>query len=309
MKKIMKLFLLSALFSITSLCFATQADDEEFELRQQILNPIFEHFQSNPLHAPGKLRAEQLINKQIEEKTKYDYNSLEKVPWDTNVKNAYQKLEDIHKERRIGVNLNELVSSKFFAEGAKTAWDMKSGTCNDYADLVKIIFEFNILNDEENDTPSFFTKAIYIKAEADEGRHTPTSGNHVFILIQGKSGTLFAVDAFENQIKRLRTNFLDTIKDEEDKDGRGVKLSPEVSKKVTELFSQDGVYDILYIRPKTQWLVTPLFSKLRRNQIRTYDPSMAKLYKSLQSQFKGWFDYYELKPFKGKNQCKGCSVS
>ncbi|MCE3268902.1 MAG: hypothetical protein K0R49_1154 [Burkholderiales bacterium] len=306
----MKLFLLSALFSITSLCFATQADDEEFELRQQILNPIYKNFESNPLHAPGKLRAEQLINKQIEEKkTKYDYNSLQEVPWDEEVRDAYQALEDIHKARRVGVNLKELLSANFFAEEAKTAWDMRAGTCNDYADLVKIIFEFNMLNDEENETPSSFKKAIYIKAEADFSSHPPSSGNHVFILIEGNSGTVFAVDAFENKITRLRTNFIATITDKDDPEGKGVKLSKGVSTELTELFSQHGHFDQIFIRPQTRWRVMPAFSTLRRNQIRTYDPSMAKLYKSLQfQQFKGWFDYYELKPFKRKNQCKGCSV-
>ncbi len=321
-----KLFLIPLSILLTSVCYA-DADQEKTELEQTILLPIKTYFYpsdsitkkvSDKLIVEQRGRSQHFTNEQADKLGEVFYVQYEKEAHMLKFKEQEKRIMALWKP----IDKTPKKDSVFYSS-VYAAVTEKAGTSFDYANLVKVSFEFYRLNEEAKDHEFNFIGAYYISAKSD-------SGEYNFILIKGKSKAVFAVDAVENKIKKLSASFNNIFDREVDTRG-DINLSKEQSHELTQWFkTSDGYYNVHYVNKDTEWIINKQYSEKIKESTEATDTAKRSVYEVLQMYiFNQWLEYTEFAtmkyhnetkvPYKRdtngnikdkkKSKCEGCSVS
>jgi hypothetical protein len=248
MEKIRLLFILILAFS-SALCFA-DAKEEEAELNVAILDPIINHFPEDSSYTRMKSKAILKYEKnkkiQFNKKEAYDYikekeRSGELTSRDSDYDCLWDTLDEI-----------DSTNSDGFAARWGTSWHMNVIQCSGYANLALITFYFNMMNYKIRGEQPMFNGAVFVGARGD-------TGNHVFILVEGVSGTIFAVDPWIRKVIRL-DGFIKLSPLLSNPQGAVYDLKDPYNGLLNHLFSEEGdngirYYDALYVNAGTKWFL------------------------------------------------------
>ncbi|MCC2625148.1 MAG: hypothetical protein K0R14_1021 [Burkholderiales bacterium] len=253
MKKIKLLFIIVLIFS-SMMCFATIEEDaaaEETELREAVLNPIINHF---PVKSSYTWRVSQAILEQEKsEKRQFDIDKakeylreLSEMPGfkDTDYNCIWKEITEMGDR-----DINGFVARTILA------WQTKVIQCGGYADLAMLTFNFNMMNYKAQGISPIFKEAVYAVVVKD-------TGDHVLILVEGRSGTMFAVDPWIRNVIKL-PNFpgLSNINFSNGK----YYLKPQENKQLSSLFAsadENGklYYDVMFVDKYSNWVLDRMYS-------------------------------------------------
>jgi hypothetical protein len=240
MKKIKLLFIFVVAFS-SALCFA-DAKEEEAELNVAILDPIINHFPEDSSYTRRMSKA--LIKWEID-------NNIQLKP--AAAKNKAQELSKTSPFNNTDYSCAWSAMDKIdiydvdgFAAKYLSAWHMGIIQCSGYAHLALITFYFNMMNYTIQNKKQIFKKAALVGT-------TKSSGNHIFMLVEGDSGTMFAVDPWIREVKKL-SGFTKLS----DFSWGVVYLKPNDNILLRRLFGvadQNGklYFDEIYVNENTDW--------------------------------------------------------
>lgn len=226
------------------MCFAG-ANEEEAELNQAILHPIIDHFLKDSSYtrkiSKQIISHEVNLGKQLDrnEAAEYLENILESEPFTNDAYECAWKAQDI---------IDDRFDSENFAKRYLLAWQNKIGQCYDFTRLALIAFYFNMMNYKiahPGVTPMF--KAAFLTETVGD------TGHHLFMLVEGTSGTIFAVDPWAGQVTTVpELTRLPAILSSDKEDRLVYRLGPHDNKRINLLFSQP-YYDVRYVNSDTQW--------------------------------------------------------
>jgi hypothetical protein len=253
MKKI-KILTVVVLSFISILCFADAAEEER-ELNEAVLQPIINHFPEDSSHT--RVMSKMLIKYEMDKNIQLEPAAAKEKanefaanpPFnDFDYSCAREAMQDIDTRGIAG-----------FAAKWGLAWHMGIIQCDGYARLALITFYFNMMNYRANNEKPIFKKAALVGT-------VRGSGDHIFMLAQGDSGTMFAVDPWIRVVKKLPNSFvklsnvgLFTPKE----------LSPDENKLLTGLFGMADLngkvyFDGKYVNVNTMWVLeVSLANKIR----------------------------------------------
>jgi hypothetical protein len=264
MAKLNKLILVTALVFINTLCFA-EAKEEDNELNYAILGPIITHFTDASSYT--RQMSKEIIKYQTSNKIKLDLKGTMALGDELAKKAPFN--DDKYKCIRDKIDSMEETNSTLIAKRYLTAWTYKVEQCVGYANLALIAFEFNRMNSIVNSDKSFLFKyAVLVKAKK--------NGDHRLLLVEGNSGTMFAVDPWIREVRQLY-NFT--------KLSDAKPLNTDDYKQLNSLYGvvADGViyYDVFYVDGNTEWELRPTTSKNILDNMQTFDFEMENLYNTL----------------------------
>ncbi len=258
--KNIKLWLIVVLVFLSAMCFATKEEDiaaEEKELNEAILAPIVGHFPASSSYtwriSEAIIRYERSNKKEF---SKYEAsNYVEKLL-------ATPEFKDIDKavcDWRAISKIDARDVNGFVAK-LRLTWRMGIIQCGGYADLAMLTFNFNMMNYQARGVKPIFKSAVFVVA-------LRNNGDHAFILVEGDSGTVFAVDPWvrldkdmsprSGMVERL-PGFpkLSTITSW---NGGVYRLSQEDNDRLNNLFGykENGklYYDGMYVTKHTEWIL------------------------------------------------------
>lgn len=289
MRNLLKLFFILVLFLQFSACFAG-AREEKDALIRYIFTPINTHFDEKSSSTVPVSRG--LINYQKIKKCKLNPLEAERLAMSCTDEECNARRTEY---LRLRGNPQPTVS--WFGHSSWLVWKLKAANCNENAYLAKFVFEFNRLNSSEQELPfsSYFKNAFII--------HTvPGTGQHDFLMVEGKSGTMFVVDDWSSKVEQLDDSFkglFDSIDYDED-----LHIPQELGAKLNELFKVDGYYDEIYVNKNTKWIAKVPFSINLEGFTKEYNSYMKKFYNALRHDgFPYWVSYDDLYYKKERNWC------
>lgn len=277
MKNWFRFTYIAILMISSSMCFAGQKEEYD-ELRYNVLEPITAHFGDSS--SLTKLISSEMIEMQKSgwkiknpKATSIDMRNEARAAVRTKIGGA--RFDEMDKtipgfckqytERPFHGSKQEWVKD-VLATVISVAWDYKVANCEAYIRIVLLALNFNRLNNAQLYS-SLFKEAAVVKAK-------PPS-DHYFVLVEGKSGTMFAVDPWIGQVtildgvtklSAITANPL--IKD----------YPPKTLNKLNKLFESsddNGVayYDEIYVGKTTQWILRRDIPIGYEQFVYTYDPA------------------------------------
>lgn len=286
MRKLIKAFYILILILNATLCFAG-ADEEEDRLNSVVLAPILKNYTiSSSIEG---LRHLYIKKAQIAKGRQFSADELDeflkvlakKPPFnDYKLKCAYEDMRGKwRRDLEHGDSDHENSSddeypasaAEIFSENLRMSWNNKMANCGEYAYLVVIILEFNRMNIIRSKMHRFFEKVVLVHS-------VRGTGDHVFVLVKGVSGIIFAVDPWLRKVKRLEgLNDIPStlIKDEE------IFLNKQENLMLNEQLFKDPYYDIFYVNKETQWFFDIQTSAAIENYAHTKANGMKELYNIL----------------------------
>lgn len=298
MKILAKIVFASVLLVLNSVCFA-DALEEELELNSDILVPIICHF--NDSSSLTKCVSTKLIDQQ--KKDKMLLNRFEVLSIYSNVaaslKDYGVKLDAIREASACPKGDKNQLTASGLANSLKLAWELKVSNCGEYSLLVMIIFEFNRMNNYLLGKPLNFKEAMFVTTKG-------KTGDHVFVLIEGLSGTMFAVDPWIWKVTKLEPSFMklpDIHKGNHSLDT--IDIPAQLNQKINQLYGSNSkastYYDMIYLQANTKWNLDITRSKKIYDLIHEQNKEMKELYDTLRFsdrlRFPQWvMEYDELFP-------------
>lgn len=273
MNNVVRLFSIIIFILLIPTCLANAIEDEERELNLTLLRPIIDHFSES--NSYSKIMSNKILEHEIATKTQLNRAQVAILKKQILKEHPFtdDTLRCIHKtvHRIKGKTLSEEIAKSYL-----NVWLMKSVKCSDYAELVLIAFEFNRMNNIIIGRPLHFKTAVLIIANTD-------TGDHSFVLVEGNSGAVFAVDPWARRVTRLYPNFikLSNIAD------KIYKLGDNDNYQLNLLFGQP-YYDVRYVNYDTKWLLKEEHSQLIRDISLKRNDYMQILYETLQPSFPQW---------------------
>lgn len=244
MKKLKYFGLFIIIAFSSAACFAGSPDEEEKELKAAILDPIVNHFPEEASYT--KLMSKAIVQYEIDKNTQLDPTGAANLKQEFDKKPPFN--DPYYKDAKCAIDDIDVGSSTAgFTARYLSIWQNKIISCGGYAKLVLIAFYFNMMNYQLCAAKPLFKEAIQISS---------AGGDHSFVLVEGDSGTIFAIDAFEGKITRLY-NFtkLSTMSG---KSGLVDLKRQEDNEQLTRIFGtadNNGklYYDVIFVSEKTKW--------------------------------------------------------
>jgi len=180
-----------------------------------------------------------------------------------------------------------------FAKSQLLAWQLKVSNCLEYSNLAMLAFEFNKMNNILLGKPLNFKEALFINT-------MNNTGDHIFVLIEGKSGTIFALDPWSRTVVELDPAFINLFSIKPDSDNM-IQIPETLNKKLNLLY-KDTYYDVLHVREATKWYLDVGYSKKVQGFAHENNNDIKDFYNALRPvgdrpKFPQWIlDYDELLP-------------
>jgi hypothetical protein len=280
-----------------SVCFAN-ALQEELELNSEILVPIINNFNNSSSFT--RLVSLELIEMQRSNKIMVDPNkrdiqlyqkAAQQVRSNPSLRGA---VEGVLSNCR--VCLPGQTAGGCFADAHQYYWTQKASSCAEYAELVMIAFEFNLMNyvalGKAQEWP--FKEAVFVKT-------SPDTGDHGFVLVEGVSGAVFAIDPWIWRVVRLY-NFpkLSDIKgvfvNLADVD-KTINLNQILNSLFASPYKGKVLYDGWYVYKNTEWILDRYSFQKIQNYAHEYNPYMKIFYDTPKSdnlpKFRRWTKKYD----------------
>lgn len=261
--KLVKLILILVSIFGTSICFATQAE-EIAELQNYVLTPIVENF-SKGKGSPSEQLSKAIIAMEVTENRQFTRNHvidlLNKGVFDAVIKDTPTML------------CHNITDTEDFVTKYLEAWKIAIASCGINTNFVLIALEFNQMNRiEQGKLPLF---KIVVKVSAIK------PSDHTFVLVEGMSGTMYAVDAWMQKVVILSPEF--------------TKLSHMKSplldfkdiKSLNILFSKP-FYDAYYVNAATVWMIDTEKTKKTIDIVTKHNLDMEIFYNTLKHSFPEW---------------------
>jgi hypothetical protein len=201
----------------------------------------------------------------------------------------------------------QIFQKDLLAKLMEIALTYNSANCAAQMRFTVMALKFNWMNKKRLNQPLMFKKMVVVQAD-------PKTGDHLFVLVEGKDGTIFAVDPWFRKVKKVdgATKLSDIASDEM----ISPYPKPELLTNLFAEFDDNGkvYYDQIYVSEKTQWRlrwdITIGFETLAN----TYDPApkqahqvgdlnyiahMEDIYNMLKNnmKFTDWTSEYDKLPF------------
>lgn len=274
MKAIILIFKLVLIFSIST-CFANVVDEQK-ELNT-IYVPIVTHF-ANAQGSPPQRLSDSIIAAEVAQNKQFSKSKVHEM-----VKKGYfadtvddDKFLDCKDEL---VKLKGKIDVAVYVDNYLKLWNLKTLTCNMYANITLIAYEFNRMNYEQDKPPLFYAASIVYSM--------PKTGDHGFVLVEGTSGTMYALDPSYKKMAILK-NFpkLSNMSCY----GR-ISLTHSVYLNFT-LFRKP-FYDVFYINYDTMWRLHAINTQNILNLVHTKNEHMKIFYETLRPNFPQWKYKYD----------------
>jgi hypothetical protein len=318
LKKFVKLACVVAILLSTSICYAGKEEDaaaEEAQLNSEILAPITNHFSDSDsysrLYSLALIKLQQDKYGKIRDATRKTITDEATEMVDTELSKDCEKskLCSQFENRKNEMKYVENMCGKYyyvanegsmdaFTSSLSLAWGHNIVTCNFYTRMVLTAFFFNQMNNLRQGKPWLFKKAEAV-------RTAPKTGEHVFVLIEGKSGAMFAVDPWIRKVVRLNgVTRLSKIPYEAHED-YPYENSEELNILFAHLHKGIAYYDEKYVSQKTKWTIEVGLSDQINGFVHLQDNGpqrkgilrMRDLYMYLYPKFPSWnLGYDELFP-------------
>lgn len=311
MKNIFRLIYIAILLLSAPMCFAGETE-EEVELNSKVLVPITKYFSESSslsrLVSLGMIEA-QKKDGQIKNATEAELKHtqiLNEVIGNLDAKRLKEIAEtkDVCKKYLTNAIIGNSTDS--YAAFLSNSWAHKAATCDFYTRMVITAFAFNEMNDKILKTklkqPLLFKKIAMIQT-------APGTGDHMFVIVEGNSGTMFAVDPWIHKVVKL--NDFTKLSSMPDKELYEINLSD--ANQLNALFGHEYkskiYYDEYFVGKNTKWLLNRKFNKHAEDFVYNYDNrphskvnplkdnflTMKDIYNYLRHNFPGWqLEYDEL---------------
>jgi|GEM_PF-2732639 len=290
--------------------------EEEKLLNEEIINPMTRRFSDKDSLSDleslelielqkkhGKIKStDELESRRVQAVTellrKYGRSHLEKISQTTSsCAGEEEKLLD---------------SSTFLATDLYSGWRNKAVTCTFYARMAITIFAFNRMIHFAQKTPFPFKEAVIISSKVT----TPPTGDHDFVLVEGNSETMFAVDLWKRRVVKLNNvTKLSNIANSKELTPYPNAMSLNILFSV--LYEDEVYYDEAYVSESTKWNLNRGISQAIEKYVYTYDPhsiknktpTMGSLYNYLRLEFfPNWRLEYDALPFSSFSKTKSETV-
>lgn len=279
MKNFIKLIFIIVLVFLTSICFAGQVEEYN-ELKDNVLEPITAHFSDSSSLSrliSIKMIEMQKMNGKVVDPTHIKLMIMkDRARSEVREEVGSKRFEEMDKiiplfcqkySKRTFTGLQPDFAKDLLTTLVSVAWDYNVANCEAQMRIVLIALDFNRLNYAVRGQKWLFKEAAVVKAKP--------PGDHYFVLVQGLSDTMFAVDPWSRKVTILE----DTA----------TKLSaisadplindyPDPQKKLNKLFeaSDDkGIkyYDEIYVRENTEWILRRDVTIGYEQFVNTFDPA------------------------------------
>jgi hypothetical protein len=313
-----RLFFLSILVFANAMCFATE--QEEIQRLREIVGKIVSHV--SPERSASRFIHDQIIAKAKERKKNYTDDDLDAIQ-----PNLLSKLDKMginykHVFKNIIVdyvdtfkkNPNSVrIMAEVFAKPLAKTWNAPANKPSDdrlvncvyyaYYTFSAVIFDnMNRLVENEGEYTPLFTSVAIINTLED-------SGDHTAVIVEGASGTVYFVDSWSEKVAIIpgftarsawKTAPALALLPSVD---RALPLNQDLSNIINRLSSDNGYYDMEFVKPDTRWVLYTPFSHHLSQLIQHRNNSIRPLYNSLMPIFNknsemsfsfGWKPYDEL---------------
>lgn len=287
MKNLIKLLFICTLVLSYVVCYAGEAD-ELAELQTAILIPITKNF--NEDSSLTKKMSKAIINQEIATKTHYKKEQIMAVIH--GIIRGGLREEDVDAYAREVSEVCEIepTVNKLINKYVKS-WVWKKSNCVNYANFVIVAFEFNQMNKQiTRGEKLLFREARYVETYGN-------TGMHVFVLVEGVSGTIFAVDPWIHKIVPLPVfPKLSAIHEPI------YELSGAENAQLSRLFgvmdkaSGEVYYDVKYVNFDTKWRINATKEPLCL--VHKLSPEVQVFYNTFQGNFPLWKHEYSAELFK-----------
>src|SRR5579863_3098928 len=281
MMKPIKLFFIFVLAVSSTLCFAYTADEEEAELKSAIFTPIVVHFsKENGANSSISERLSAAIIKiEVDNKTQFTRDNIVKLIKNgafSDIANDEQSVKCMDRIKKAG-DVDDPTAD--FVIRHSDVWSLKMATCRAYAKLVLIAYEFSyLININKNlDLTSYPFKDARIIS-------TKKPYDHSIVLVEGRSGAMFAIDPWAKKLIRL--DLLDPafVKLSAMKDSN---ISNDDNKTLNAIYSKPYYY-AYYVAADTEWEVDHANSDRIVTLVFECNAHMRDFYNTLQKSFPLW---------------------
>ncbi|MCC2624323.1 MAG: hypothetical protein K0R14_196 [Burkholderiales bacterium] len=285
MKNLVKLIFIATLVFSSSVCLAGKVEEMN-ELKNNILEPIITHFSDSS--SMSRLTSLKLIEMQKADGKfqNLDTNALthkrtiamEKVYKEIG-KDQYERLAKVaifckkYTDRPF-TGTPEESTKDFLLTFVSVAWQNNFASCNIYARTVLLAIAFNNLNNVKQGKSLLFREAAAVQTESG-------FGDHSFVVVEGMSGTMYAIDPWIREVKILYgakklsdipfiPPFIYSFTDDNQ------------NKILNKLFRVEGedkntwYYDEVYVREDTKWRLRRDMSLSYQLLANNYDPDPDK---------------------------------
>jgi|SRR6185437_61570 len=288
MKNFYRIFFVIILLFFSSWCFAITEQEkmiakEEAELNNEIIRPIAERFDEKSSFTG--LISEEMIRMQenglVFDSTNKEIRAMEVIQAKEIAKRTIYKEIGEKRYKEMSITMPEICEKfsnrsvsdpPFYGSHEKFHKDIvakyldaalryNSANCAIQMRMAVVILEFNRINKIRLNQPLLFDQVVVVRA-------TPKYGDHWFVLVQGKSGTVFAVDPWFRKVIKL-------------------KGAPKLSEITTDLYPNHKLltslfavryngkeyYDEAYVREDTQWSLRRDIATAYNDFVDTDDPA------------------------------------
>jgi hypothetical protein len=285
MNILVRFFFVIVLGLSSTICFAGGKEEYTW-LSNDLMVPFVVNF--NDSSALTRLMSIKLIKYQ-KENLKRQLNRAEALSiMETTLLNREKPFDD-DKRNSLMKDIRKCGKQAGGASGLATvvhmSWQNKASNCNEYAKSVMIALEFAQMNSIASGNGPIFKTAVVVGTY--EEIYSYTSGleialnDHTFVLVEGLSGAMFAIDPWIWQVVKLdnfaKLSSIDPqITDLEKASSKSINLNLELN----QIFSRQngGYYDVIYVNSDTKWQLERKFSQNILNNVHTRNEDMRNLY-------------------------------
>lgn len=282
MKNLVRLVLCLVLVFSASVCFAgVKEDAEELELNSEILNPINSNFGESAslsrllsikLIEMKKKRGEARDSDEEDSRLDEAESAIESELGLTRVSEMH-KITDVCEKYAVSVfdpHIDNAVGS--FAISLSLSWHKKIANCNTYTNLVMFAFEFNQMNNTLLGKDSRFEEAVIAETNVD--------GNHILVLVQGKSGAMFVVDPWIQQVIKLK-NVIKLSEVDHSRPTPPYLSSFSLSSLFGQRYNDKVYYAEIFVDRNTEWNLNLKSTKTIQDFAHINNSDMKSFYESL----------------------------
>lgn len=293
---LLKLFFILMLGFLNSLCFAS--DKEEETRLQEITAILVEHL--NVDWSPTKLMHGAMIDYAAENKMAFDEKEAEEArPF---VEAQVAKHVDVSKcfsgniitkyiEASNKNPKDREVLAKVFVQPLVTTLrrskDDRFIYCHQIAFYTFNSIIFDNMNKQAAGEKPLFTSIAFLST-------TRETGDHLAVIVGGASGVVYLIDPWAKKFSVIKEfSKKSGWKNELQKSSLDLRLPPlhlkeNLNTPINALYKEKGYYDMLFVKPNTQWMLYMAVSNHMRQLIQTPNNEQIELlYRSLAPMF-GW---------------------
>src|SRR5579863_3283393 len=287
--KLIKSFFIAILIISATTCFADPEDDEFTELKLKILDPIVHNFKKG-VGSPSERLRRAILAIEEDEGRQFTKNEICDMVRCGDFDDAVDD-DSFNKCIAVVGQLGSAIDAGVYAEQYLKLWENKTANCGIYANLVLWAFEFNRVNTIAQGKESRFEMATLAITR-------PGTGQHVIVLVQGKSGAVFAIDPWIRKV--IPFNKVIPSKNFTTKLSTGMRniALPDSDRIILNFIYSQPYYDAYYVDAGTVWVIQIDRSKKMVEMLHMYDSNMEKFYNTLKNSGFPWWEksYIEFFP-------------